>query len=52
MVEDIPMGIRVSRMEEVIQLIRRKSLMGIRIMRGLVKIMVLLTDLKRNDTSV
>ena len=52
MAEDIPMGLLVSRMGEVIQLIRRKSSMGIRIMKDQVRIMVLLTDLIRNDTIV
>ena len=52
MAEDIPMGLLVSRMGEVIQLIRRKSSIGIRIMKDQVRIMVLLTDLKRNDTIV
>jgi hypothetical protein len=52
MAEDIRMGTLVSRMEEVIQLIKRKGSMATRIMKDLVRIMVLLTDLTRNDTIV
>jgi len=52
MAEDIRMGTLVSRMGEVIQLIKRKGLMATRIMKDLVRIMVLLIDLRRNDTHI
>jgi hypothetical protein len=50
--EVIPMGIQVSLMAETIQLIKKKSFMGTKITKDQVRIMVHLTNLKKNDTIV